>query len=138
METVTLLPASPLKALRRVATVARCTPKGALSLGKLQHNRLPKAAGVRDAAACRAQVEAAGEAAAWVLAPAVQRRPGSGQILSSAEPRQRLPAQPARQRLALTMMKKFKFKVDFELEVPFVSGVLFFKMWLLDGGSFTA
>ncbi|XP_055995138.1 EEIG family member 2 isoform X1 [Sorex fumeus] len=38
--------------------------------------------------------------------------------------------------------KKFKFKVDFELEelssVPFVNGVLFCKMRLLDGGSFTA
>ncbi|XP_054420712.1 EEIG family member 2 isoform X2 [Pteronotus mesoamericanus] len=38
--------------------------------------------------------------------------------------------------------KKFKFKVDFQLEelssVPFVNGVLFCKMRLLDGGSFTA
>uniref|UniRef100_A0A4X1TJA1 EEIG family member 2 n=1 Tax=Sus scrofa TaxID=9823 RepID=A0A4X1TJA1_PIG len=38
--------------------------------------------------------------------------------------------------------KKFKFKVDFGLEelssVPFVNGVLFCKMRLLDGGSFTA
>ncbi|XP_029805189.1 protein FAM102B isoform X2 [Suricata suricatta] len=38
--------------------------------------------------------------------------------------------------------KKFKFKVDFELEelssVPFVNGVLFCKMRLLDGGSFAA
>ncbi|XP_064444797.1 EEIG family member 2 isoform X3 [Mirounga angustirostris] len=38
--------------------------------------------------------------------------------------------------------KKFKFKVDFELEelssVPFVNGVLFCKMRLLDGGSFSA
>ncbi|XP_049976919.1 EEIG family member 2 isoform X2 [Alexandromys fortis] len=63
----------------------------------------------------------------------------------SAELRLRLPsAQPARRRLALKMMKKkkFKFKVDFELEelssVPFVNGVLFCKMRLLDGGSFTA
>ncbi|XP_077761807.1 EEIG family member 2 isoform X3 [Canis aureus] len=38
--------------------------------------------------------------------------------------------------------KKFKFKVDFELaelsSVPVVNGVLFCKMRLLDGGSFTA
>lgn len=40
----------------------------------------------------------------------------------------------------LTMMKKkkFKFKVDFELDelssVPFVNGVLFCKVRLLDGG----
>ncbi|XP_053771539.1 EEIG family member 2 [Desmodus rotundus] len=38
--------------------------------------------------------------------------------------------------------KKFKFRVDFQLEelssVPFVNGVLFCKMRLLDGGSFTA
>lgn len=54
------------------------------------------------------------------------------------------PPHPARRRLALMMMKKkkFKFKVDFGLEelssVPFVNGVLFCKMRLLDGGSFTA
>jgi hypothetical protein len=42
--------------------------------------------------------------------------------------------------LAVTMMK-FKFKVDVELEqlpMPFLHGVLFCKMRLLDGGSFTA
>ncbi|XP_056675137.1 EEIG family member 2 isoform X3 [Monodelphis domestica] len=46
--------------------------------------------------------------------------------------------------MAFMMMKKkkFKFKVDFELEelssVPFVNGILFCKMRLLDGGSFCA
>ncbi|XP_078011109.1 EEIG family member 2 isoform X2 [Phascolarctos cinereus] len=46
--------------------------------------------------------------------------------------------------MAFMMMKKkkFKFKVDFELEelssVPFVNGILFCKMRLLDGGSFSA
>ncbi|XP_077882972.1 EEIG family member 2-like [Ictidomys tridecemlineatus] len=49
------------------------------------------------------------------------------------------PAQPARRRVALTMMKKFK--VDLELEelssVPYLIGVLFCKMGLLEGSSFT-
>lgn len=38
----------------------------------------------------------------------------------------------------LTKKKRFKFKVDFELEelssVPFVNGVLFCKVRLVDGG----
>ena len=77
---------------------------------------------------------------------------GAGRARGSTElKRRRRPARPlgppphpARRRLALMMMKKkkFKFKVDFELEelssVPFVNGVLFCKMRLLDGGSFTA
>ena len=37
--------------------------------------------------------------------------------------------------------KRFKFHVDFEIDylssVPFVSGVLFAKVRLLDGGNFT-
>uniref|UniRef100_A0A8C8X3P0 C2 NT-type domain-containing protein n=1 Tax=Panthera leo TaxID=9689 RepID=A0A8C8X3P0_PANLE len=78
--------------------------------------------------------------------------PGAARTRVSGELRRRRrsarplgpPPHPARRRLALTMMKKkkFKFKVDFELEelssVPFVNGVLFCKMRLLDGGSFTA
>lgn len=55
------------------------------------------------------------------------------------------PHPPNPSRLLASMMmkkKKFKFKVDFELaelsSVPFVNGVLFCKMRLLEGGSFVA
>lgn len=88
--------------------------------------------------------------------PAPPRAPrglghGAGGARGSAELRRWRPARPwgpppppARRRLALRMMKKkkFKFKVDFELDelssVPVVNGVLFCKMRLLDGGSFSA
>lgn len=127
------------------------------SPGELQGERSGRAAaGVRAAAAGAFRSGLPPPQAA--PAPAGSRRPpaappraargpghGAGRIRGSAELRRRRPsAQPARRRLALKMMKKkkFKFKVDFELEelssVPFVNGVLFCKMRLLDGGSFTA
>lgn len=55
----------------------------------------------------------------------------------------RTPPDPSRLLASMMMKKKkFKFKVDFELaelsSVPFVNGVLFCKMRLLEGGSFVA
>ncbi|XP_069497971.1 EEIG family member 2 isoform X2 [Ambystoma mexicanum] len=53
-----------------------------------------------------------------------------------------LPAPPSPRLMAFMMMKKkkFKFRVDFQLDelssVPFVNGILFCKIRLLDGGSF--
>lgn len=56
---------------------------------------------------------------------------------------ERAPPSPALPRMAFMMMKKkkFKFRVELELDdlssVPFVNGILFCKVRLLDGGSFS-
>ncbi|XP_057344818.1 uncharacterized protein LOC130679590 [Manis pentadactyla] len=130
--------------------------KGASHPGELQHDRSPRTGGVRAAALRPGLLREAAAAPAGLRRPptappraargpgrGVERAQGSGELRRRRRPVRPLgpPPHPARRRLALTLMKK-KFKVDFELEelssVTFVNGVLFCKMRLLDGGSFTA